>query len=248
MPEGSIPLIDLQGAAYDCGRQYAEIVLQRYPGYRLNLDCTWYWRDLPAAEKKLVEQRAPHLLDLYRGLSDVAGPPQSDPAKPPPARPREGCTSFSLSGAATLDGCPISGQTRDTPPDRVNRYIVLRLQITGAPSILAVGYPGEVMCCGFWTTGMSLFRNALYSAPSSTTGMHYTLMTILMLACHSVDEVIELVTKYGRRDKGNTLLSDSAGRSVSIETNAGGQGLIREIDGVNVHANHPLDQIGRAHV
>ena len=40
-PEGVIPLIAVEGAAYDCGREYAEIVLQEYPGFRE------YLRNLP---------------------------------------------------------------------------------------------------------------------------------------------------------------------------------------------------------
>lgn len=245
MPEGVIPLISIEGAAYDVGREYAEIVMSRWPGFRAYLDNAWFWRELPGPEKKLVEAHAPHLIDLHRGITDVAGPPQAQPPKAAPAK--SGCTSFSLSPAVTLDGVPMSGQTKDTPLNRIERYLVLRMKITGAPGILVLAYPGEVMGYGFWTTGMTLFRNSMFSSAGCPTGMHYTVMTTIMLSCKSVDEAVELVQKHGRNSAGNTLMADAAGNSVSFETNVGGQAFIRDVDGINVHTNHPIAENTRAY-
>jgi hypothetical protein len=237
IPEGVIPLVAVEGSAYECGSQYADIVLSRYPGFRLYLDEAWSWRELGTGEKKLVEKHAPHLIDLFRGITDVAGPPPAP--KPSPGR-SGGCSSFSLSPAVTLDGAPISGQTKDTPLDRVGRYIVLRMRITAAPTILVLAYPGEVMGYGFWSTGMSLFRNTLYAAGPCASGLNYGVVTIVMLSCRSVDEAAELVQAHGRNGTGNTLMADAAGKSISVETNAGGQAYIRDVDGINVHTNHAL--------
>ena len=38
VPEGTVPLIAVEGTAHECGRQYGQIVLEKYPGYRRYLD------------------------------------------------------------------------------------------------------------------------------------------------------------------------------------------------------------------
>jgi hypothetical protein len=38
IPEGTIPLIDIDGTAYECGRSYAEIVIQEYPRESLSVE------------------------------------------------------------------------------------------------------------------------------------------------------------------------------------------------------------------
>jgi hypothetical protein len=236
VPEGVIPLISVEGAAYDCGREYAEIVMSKYPGFRDYLDQAWYWRDLPPVEKRLVEQRAPQLLDVYRGLTDVAGPPSNRPKSLQPG----GCTSFAVSGSVTLDGHVISGQTKDTPLDRVSRYIVLRMRIKDAPSILVLAYPGEVLGYGMWTTGMTLYRNTLYSRAGAENGLYWVLLASLILAGKSVREGAELATKYGRKSAGNMLIADATGESLCIETNAGGDCILPPKDGISAHANNAL--------
>ena len=65
---GSVPLLEVSGTAYECGCRYAEIVKARYPGYRRYLDQAFRWEDLSGDVRRLVERRAPYLVDLYRGL------------------------------------------------------------------------------------------------------------------------------------------------------------------------------------
>jgi len=244
-PEGVVPLIAVEGTAYDCGRGYAEIVMRKYPGFREYLDIANYWQKLPPVEKRLIEQRAPFLIDVHRGLFKVAGPPRSaKPSKPAGKRKPAGaggCTSFGLSGSVTLDGQPISGQTKDTGLDRITRYIVLRMRIKGGPTILTLCYPGEVLGYGFWTTGMSQFRNTLWSVKTTKLkGLDFMVLGFLCLAGKSVHEGAELALKYGRRGAGNTLIADGSGESLSIESNEGGVNIIPARDGICTHANHPF--------
>jgi len=234
IPEGTIPLIAVEGTAYECGRQYAEIVLQSYPGYREYLDKAYYWHDLPPTEKRLVEEKAPHLLDVYRGLLDVAGPPRGGSREC-----QDGCTSFGLSGSVTLDSQPISGQTKDTPVGRAELYIVLRMRIQDAPTILVLAYPGEVLGYGMWSTGMTIFRNTLYSSAASPEGLDMMLFGHLALALHSVDEAEEMAMQHGIKGVGNFLISDGSGQSRSFEINVGGVSILAQQDGILTHANHP---------
>ena len=247
-PEGRIvPLISVEGTAYECGQHYAEIVMSKYPGFREYLDLTWDWRELPAESKKMIEARAPHLLDVYRGVSDVCGPPQNlQPTKggqAPFSKRTEkgasppGCTSFSVHGKCTLDGNYISGQTKDTGLNRVQRYIVLRMKIKDAPAILALAYPGEILGYGFWSTGMSLFRNSLYVSNASERGLR-NIGSYMALSSKSIHEVVELAQKYGVRGMGNQLITDPQGEAVSIEASAAGPGFIYPKNGICTHANH----------
>jgi len=235
VPEGTIPLIGVEGTAYDCGCHYAEIVLEKYPGFREYLDMAGYWRDLPSDEKRLVERHAPHLLDVYRGLLEVGGPPAQAPRLPESGM----CTSFGLSGSVTLDGQPISGQNKDPSLDRLPLYIVLRMRIKDAPTILVLAYPGEVLGYGLWSTGMSIFRNSLFSSADSTRGLTFEVWGLLALASESVHEAAELAKRCGIRGMGNALISDSRGESLSVEWNCGGVGIIPQKDGIATHANHP---------
>src|SRR6185503_2766111 len=45
--EGTVPLIAVEGSAYDCGREYGEIVRSRYPGYERYLRSVDAWLKLP---------------------------------------------------------------------------------------------------------------------------------------------------------------------------------------------------------
>ena len=232
---GKVPLVSVEGTAYECGRHYAEIATEKYPGYRRYLDQAYAWRRLGRRVERLFERRAPYIPEVFRGLWEVAGPP-AGMAKGPG---RGGCTSFGVSGSITLDGNPISGQTKDTPPPSAVQYIVLRMRIKEGPTILVLAYPGEVLGYGLWTTGMSIFRNALFSTAGAKKGLTMVQWGILALAGKSVDEAVEMAGEFGITDAGNCLISDAGGKSCSVEFNVGGVGILTAKDGIATHANHP---------
>ena len=101
VPEGTIPVISVGGSPYDCGCQYAQAVLEKYPGYRQYLDPACVWIDtLPRAVRTLYESKAPHILEIFRGMADTGGPLPDHPSHPD-GYPDGGCTSFGVSGWAT---------------------------------------------------------------------------------------------------------------------------------------------------
>jgi hypothetical protein len=177
--QGGVPLLAVEGTAYECGRRYADLVLRNYPGYRRYLDAAFDWRRLAPRVRSLVERRAPYLIDLYCGFLETAGLPENSPGRP---AADGGCTSFGISGSVTADGRPLSGQTKDTPAARERMYIVLRLRITGGPTFLVLAYPGEFLGYGLWSTGMSLFRNDLNSKGSTTGQLTFVQWGLLALA------------------------------------------------------------------
>jgi isopenicillin-N N-acyltransferase-like protein len=229
------PLFSIEGDAYQCGVQYGELVRERFPGYRIYLDMAFDWAGLEPGVRRLVEDRAPFLLDLYRGLNDAADGSRS----PAPARPLESCTSFGVSGSVTIDGNPLSGQTKDTLPESADLYIVLRMRIENGPTLLVLAYPGEILGYGLWSTGMSIFRNSLHSTSQAAQGLNMVQWGLLAMAGESVEGAVELARSHGLRESGNCLISDASGESVSVEFNAGGVSMVPARDGIAAHANHP---------
>ena len=257
VPEGTIPLISIEGTAYDCGREYGEITRSRYPGYERYLRQAAGWAQLPDASRRLFEQRAPYVPEIFRGLADSArdatdngstltwGPAAEHATQ---ARQlREGCTAFALSGDVTLDGHPISGQTKDVSTSAAALFIVLRLRISGGPTLLVLAYPGEVLGLGMWSTGMTLFRNSLVSTGGAAEGLPMEQWGLLALAGSSVHEAIEIAERHGISGAGCHLISDTSGAACSVEYNAGGVGLVWAEDGIATHANHPEAAVTRPH-
>ena len=243
VPEGTVPLLAVDGAAYDCGREYAQIlreryaqiVRERYGGHRDYFGGLERWKRLSPEAQRLYERHAPHLIDVFRGLADGAGPDARD--VPPP--PQRGCTSFGVSGDVTLDGHPFSGQTKDGQTKSAAQYIVLRMRIKDAPTILVLTYPGEMLGFGMWSTGMSIFRNSLYSKAGADEGLTLEQWGYLALAGASVHDAEGLARRYGIAGEGNCLISDPQGESLSVEFNASGVSVVPAKDGIATHGNHP---------
>jgi hypothetical protein len=243
MAEGTIPLVAVEGTALECGREYARIILKNFPGYRDYLGHAWSWKDMNPEVKSIVAARAPYLMDLHLGIADVAGPPRGRPrdaATIGSLNDHGGCTSFAISGSLTASGHPITGQTKDVTVDRIHKYIVFRARMSDGPTILILAYPGETLGYGMWSTGMSLYRNTLFStAGRDRDGLRGVPWGMFALACKSLSEAVDLSKEYGGRGAGNTLLADPAGNSVCIEVNAGGVDYLYAKDGISTHGNHP---------
>jgi len=238
VPEGTIPLVSVEGTAYECGRAYGEIVLEKYPGYMRYLRLVPMWSKKRRFVTALFEQNAPQVLDIFRGLDAALS--KRRPAVMKTRRLPEECTSFSIHSGLTLDNKPISGQNKDTPCASALKYIVLRMRIRNAPSILVLAYPGEVLGYGMWSTGMTIFRNSLYSGENASGKLTMVEWGLLALAGKSVHEARELAKKYGIRGCGNCVISDIKGDSISVEFNRGGCCFIPPRKGINTHANHPV--------
>jgi isopenicillin-N N-acyltransferase-like protein len=176
--------------------------------------------------------------DIYLGIADAA---VDRPAQTPPDT-EGGCTSFGVATELTLDGHPISGQTKDTAVGSAAQYIVLRMRITGAPTILVLAYPGEVLGYGLWSNGMSIFRNSLHSSDGGAKGLRMEEWGLLALGCGSAASAAELALRTGMCGAGNCLISDAEGVSLSVEFNAGGVSVVPAKQGIATHANHPEGQ------
>ena len=237
VPEGTVPLVAVEGTAYECGRWYGETVCREYPDYIKSLPPSRWWKDISGDAKRLYERHIPHIFDIFRGLAEGVGATATASLAHEP-RPA-GCTSFSVSGAVTLDSRPISGQTKDPSIDRVPLYIVLRMRIKDAPSTLGLSYPGGLSGHGMWSTGVSIMGNSLYSTGDADGRLSMGEWCNLALAGTSVHEAVELARRFGITGRGNYLVTDGQGESRSIEFNVGGVSVLHPREGILTHGNHP---------
>ena len=240
--EGHIPVIDASGTSYEAGvilgyawKEALHRVAANWPA-----GATPWWKDRRFA--KLIGRVAPHLPDLYRGMAKGASIPEERCAEPSPGGPpsllppAEGCTSFAIQPAATLEGIPITGQTKDTGRQQQFRFQVLRLRLSDAPSALTVTYPGLLFGHGFVAGGCSIFRNALY-AGTSEGQLEYQVWGLLALHCRTVDDVVEMTRRHGVMTSGHCMVADERGAAAGIEFGRGGMAILQPKRGLYVHAN-----------
>jgi isopenicillin-N N-acyltransferase-like protein len=238
--EGIIPLLDVEGTAFECGRALGHawreaLILESktYPP----ASRPW-WRD--PAFSTLISQNVPHLPDLYCGMARSIGiAPDRLGARTlldSPSHNQDGCTSFAIAPSAGLDGHLICGQTKDAPVDRYHRYVVLRMRLTDAPSSLTLTYPGMLFGHGFVCGGCSIFRNSLYAGVGEGQ-LPYDAWGLLSLHCPTVEQAIELTQRHGVAEAFHSLLADEHGGIAGIENGKGGTAVLRARDGIYTHAN-----------
>lgn len=240
-PEGSVPLISVEGTAFECGHQLG---IAWRNALKVNAERArgkWepWWMNGEIA--KLVERKAPFLPDLYRGMAKGAGIPEEQSGCQPIASPLGSCTSFAVHPDATVDGSPISGQTKDTGADRIFYYQVLRMKPKDAPGYLTLTYPGELFGHGFSSTGMSIFRNSLYVRSGRSAGrLLFEAFGLLAIFSSSLEEAAELAREYGVRGVSHVTIAEGSGRALGFEMCSEGASLIRGRAGVYAHANHTV--------
>ena len=233
--QGAVPLVNVEGSARECGRwlghSWAES-LRRAAADRPARSLPW-WKD--RRFKNLVDQLAPHLPPLYRGLAHGAGVSENHVGTRAPIAD-EGCTSFAIQPPAALDRQPISGQTKDGSVCRIHQRQVLRLKMTDAPSALTVTEAGLVFGFGFVAGGCAIFRNSLW-AGAGTGQLPFAAWGLLALHCPTVEQVVKLTKDYGVRKGFHTTVADEYGGVVGIEMTAAGVAFLKPVRGIYTHAN-----------
>ena len=240
VPEGEMPVVDCAGSAAEVGRALGYIwrdTLQM-SALRAPADTKPWWTRTGC--KKLVNKLAPYLPQLYENMAKYAGVPlwatavdmhNDDIAEP------DGCTSFAITPSHTLDGVPISGQTKDNSLTRAYQFQVLRLRFNdGTPDHLSLTYPGWLFGHGFVRGGCSIFRNTIYNENPGN-GLPFSVFGLLALHCKTVGEVVKLVKDHGVRMCFHITVADEHGGVVGIENTAYGAFVLKPKQGIYTHAN-----------
>lgn len=245
---GAPPLLDISGSARDCGQALGEAwagTLRCWADDTVERKRPW-WRTEPVAD--LFAQHAPYLLDLYDAMAGGAGLRPEQLPEPNPDRPLidedatpAGCTSFALQPQATLDGTPISGQNKDTPSNRIDRYQVLRLRVSDGREHLTLTYPGWLFGHGFIAGGCAAFRNSLYAGVADG-ALPFEAWGLLLLHAESVQQAIDTTREFGVRWKGaHVVVADPHGGVAGLEVGRADIGVLAPgADGIYVHANAAL--------
>lgn len=240
VPEGHIPLLDITGSTAEAGRAlgYAWREALQNSAHRSSQTLKPWWTAQPY--RKLVEKYAPYLPTLYENMAAAAGVPlwavSADVSLQGLQQAADGCTSFAIAPQATLDGVPISGQTKDTPVERVYQYQVLRLKLSDAPSHLTLTYAGWLFGHGFIQGGCAIFRNSLYT-PLPARGLDYSLFGLIALHCPNVEEVIRIAADHGVMTSAHIVVADEHGDIAGLELTTRGPHILRPNNGLYVHAN-----------
>ena len=236
-PEGYVPLIDVEGTAFECGRMLGQAWRGTLEVFAQTIwaDRRPWWTD--RVNRKLIAKYAPHLPDVFCGMAKGAGLKENQIGSRIVPEEQTGCTSFAAHPGLTLDGLPISGQTKDAPDDRVFRYQVLRMKISDAPSALTLTYPGWIFGHGFVRGGCSIFRNSLYAGQSKGR-LSYAAWGTLALHCRTAEAAVELALRNGLAAEGHCTVADEQGGIFGIEIGAGGIAVLKPRRGIYTHANH----------
>lgn len=230
-----VPQNSVEGTAHECGRQLGYVwqdALVRGAA-QVDSDSKPYWSD--KRYRKLVDRYAPHLPDVYRGMAKTSGLSE-DRVGSRAVDLDGGCTSWAIAPDATLDGEPISGQTKDTPTQRLHQFQVLRFKCSDAPSALTLTYAGWLFGHGFVEGGCSIFRNSLYGG-SCGKGLTYGIYGLLALHCKTVDDAVELAQRHGVAHGFHATIADSHGGIVGMEATSKGISILKPKRGIYVHAN-----------
>ena len=234
--EGEIPFLNVEGTAFEAGRMlgYAWAEALRLAAASTPDDAVAWWQD--RRFEPLIERYAPHLPDLFRGMAKGAGLPENKVSHPAPPE-RGGCTSFAIQPSATLDGIPISGQTKDTGLNRWCQFQVLRMKLTDGPSMLTLTYQGWPFGHGFARGGCSIFRNSLFVEGATDGLLPYSVWGLLAQCCPTVEDVVELTRKHGVKGSGHCTVADEQGGVVGLERGRGGLTVLKPKHGIYTHAN-----------
>lgn len=236
--DGRVPLLDVAGSAADCGEALGHAWRRALREQAAERDAGRPWWQEPSLAR-LLDRLAPHLPDLYRGMARGAGLRPEQVGDQPRYPVRDGCTSFAIAPQAALARQPLSGQTKDTPANRLDLYCLLRMRLRGGRgSMLTLTYPGWLMGHGFVQGGCALFGNSLWAGPSAGRLPRHAW---LMLAhhCPTAEEAWKLARDHGveAAEGGHTTVADEHGGIVGIEVGTGGVAALRPKNGLYVHAN-----------
>jgi isopenicillin-N N-acyltransferase-like protein len=258
-----LPLITLRGSPFEIGKAFGQQARDRIALHLSNQKAVMaslhphnpeWWRGEVRAYLPPYEDLAPHVVEEMQGLARGAERSfeeilllnvRDELVTPGAPSASEACTSFGCYDAATLDGRPLLGQTKDTPPPSQDLYVVTATYQHGRPDLLQMPYAGEVGVFGLSSAGMSAFGNSLYVRARGRGTIPWSLFRRLTLEAGSIADVIELIDRHGIATPGNLTIGDATGRVVAVESTDTGIGVVEAKDGILVHANH-IDSPGLA--
>ena len=205
----------------------------------------------------LIERDFPELLEEMAGIAEGAGVTLAEivalncrgeimydnwfsQVDDPDAAPPEvdGCTSFSLTGAAAGDGRVYAGQNWDWRHAIRDTVVVLRVVQPPKPTLLMQLEAGQIGRHGAGSHGFALNANGLGGRFDDSIGMPQTVIRRAVLDAPNIADALKTLTWTKAHIPSNALLTHRDGFSIDVETTPRGHGWEYPCDGLLVHGNH----------
>ena len=150
-----------------------------------------------------------------------------------------GCTSFGVTGDATVDGTTYVGQTDDLMPWEAEFGVILRIE-TGDSNAIGFSFAGALPIIGMNKHGISLCINALYDRRSRP-GVPVAVIAADILKQKTIGRALYSIARAERATSVNLLVGDQHGELYSVEMT---QDRYVALYGENsiVHTNHFLSR------
>lgn len=251
MVRHSFPLVEVQGTAYEMGRQHGEqaselirsylVLIERLTGKSRVLLCKNAMNFLP-----WMNALSPLFVEEVRGLAEGAKISFEEAVlcqvRAEASRTwEEACTAFALRGQATADGNVLIGQNQDLRPEFSDVSILLKVNPSdGRPKALIYTFAGQLGYFGMNECGVANYANSLYNFKWRPGLPHYPLKRAI-LEQHTVQDCIELFRKHPTCSAANTVICDGEGNIADIESRPEGVALYTgEHPDAIIHTNHYL--------
>jgi isopenicillin-N N-acyltransferase-like protein len=272
-----IPSVRVEGGPRDRGRQYGETAralvrrsIQAYEGVFAHY-AGWDWPTVSEHALRYVapiEAVWPQYLEEIRGIAEGAGVDFADvmaintrtevlfAAKAAHARtgfaalPPE-CSAFAALPEATADGGTVMGQNWDWLLHSVDTCILLEARQEGAPDFVTVVEAGLLAKTGMNSSGLGLCTNALCcGADRGEPGIPYHVILRAILDAETISDALIAMQQGVRSSSATYLVAHADGLAVAVEAVPGDHTQLHLLfgeDGVLLHTNHFLADIGAAH-
>ena len=245
MSDDTLPLIEFQGTAAECGAAYGAKLTDRILGFaKAELNPTK--ARLTYAEKcwKHVVRSAPHATDFLEGMSVGSGIPRNILTlvtlhEEIVHQPH--CTAFAVTGTATRDGNTIIGQNWDWSPALYPWPGLLRLMRDDAPRTVTYHYPGLWACAGVNETGLGLVwtGGGYFPKVEPVVGVPTYVLIDEILLQPNVGAALDWLAGVKHAGCFIFFLGDATGATAIVEAVPGRTKIVRNADSLS-RANHYL--------
>ncbi|PYC74968.1 acyl-coenzyme A--6-aminopenicillanic-acid-acyltransferase form [Micromonospora arborensis] len=259
----SLRTIEISGtSALDRGTQYgraaADLIADAIAYYARAFEhqCGLTWAevlDRARPWQRLIADGFPELHEEMAGIADGAGVSLTEivtlncrgeiiydrdfgPARP--ADETEGCTSFSLTGAAAGDSHVYCGQNWDWRHQTASTLMILRIVQPPKPTLIMQVEAGQIGRHGANSEGLAFNANGLGGRFDTSVGVPQTLIRRLVLDSSSVSDALRILVETKAHIASNALLTHRSGYSIDLETTPGPIGWEYPSEGLLVHGNH----------
>jgi isopenicillin-N N-acyltransferase like protein len=149
----------------------------------------------------------------------------------------DGCTSFSLTGAAAGDGHVYCGQNWDWRVGTKDSVVMLRVKQEPKPTIVMQVEAGQIGRHGANSAGIGLNANGLAAPFGFKLGVPLTYIRRRILDSATMHDALAAVMEPTQSICANLLFTHREGYCVDLETTPERHGVVEPDDGLLVHAN-----------